>query len=378
VRQIGVLSVLLAAALVGSYLTWTADESSGERDEKVVVYRANATDVERIAWDSEELTLTVERETDALGEYVWVTVTERTVLAPPEPPEEEGLEEDETPVDVLEDESADDAEATEDDAEATEDDEPAGDGESTDEPEPTAEPEIETRIVSFKGNKTAEELWEDFAPLYALRELGELASLDAGLLGLDEPTATLEVVRRSGPVELLVGGETYGSKDRYLGYGGQVFLVDDSTLRPLQYGKTRLVERRLHPLDEPDVEQIAVTGGATSVAFVHQNADDPGQAYWAAADAPDIADEGAATWIAKLSRLRVHSYATAEEAELPLQPSFSFVVGGGGESWSVDVLVDPADDQYYARPSWNRSMVKLTQSLASEVVADLETVLPEE
>ena len=39
-----------------------------------------------------------------------------------------------------------------------------------------------------------------------------------------------------------VGGETWGSSDRYVGLEGRVFLVDDADLRPLQYGKTRLVE----------------------------------------------------------------------------------------------------------------------------------------
>ena len=56
--------------------------------------------------------------------------------------------------------------------------------------------------------------------------------------------------------------------------------MDDATLRPLEFGKTRLVERNLVPIKSKETLEILVKADA-AVNFVHQNQDDPAAAYWA-------------------------------------------------------------------------------------------------
>lgn len=346
-KQVLVLAVLLVAALVGSYLTWTAEESEASPAEEVVVYRADEEDLESIAWEGEETSVLLERKEDEAGAYVWVTLTETTEVEAPEPADEPG------------------------DTDAAVGPEPAPQEE---EPE-TPEPETTTRTVSFKGNDTADEVWASFAPLRAKRELQPGPSVTDEAFGFDDPAGTLEIVRRSGPVEIVVGGETYGARDRYARYDGRVFLLDDKDLRPLQFARTRLVDRTLHPLEARDTQKIEVRSPEGNATFVQENREDPRSAFWASADSPEQADEAAENWIGKLMRMRVQQYVGPEEAPPSLEPVFSYVVEGD-RAWTVEILREEgADGRWFARSEHTRGLVELTESLASEAVADLPTVL---
>jgi len=329
-RQVIVLSALLGAALVGSYMTWTADEADTTKADQVMVYRADADDVQSLKWTHEGVTAVVERREDARGTYTWVTVTE-------EPKE------------------------------------PAG----TDLDDPSASPETpEPKVVSFKGNEAADQLWTDFTPLYALRELHPEGGISDTAFGFDSPQGTLEVARKSGPLTLVLGGETYGAKDRYVKVDGRVFLLDDKTLRSLQYAQTRLVDRLVEPLGEGKTRTVELTANGQTVSFVHQNHDDPRAAFWARAESSGEEDAGGAGWIGKALRIRIQDYDVPADAS-GLESLFRYKVGDGSEAWSVEVLRSVGDDpQYYARGEYSRGLVHLTESLASEAFADLTAALP--
>lgn len=332
-KQVIALSVALAAALVGAYLTWTDESEEPKDDEAVAMFTASEADLQRLSWKSDELSVTLERKTDARGTYLWAELVE-------------------TPKDKPKD--------------------PAHD---TDHPEhaPEVDPEAakpgETKRSRFVANTQGDDLWKSFAPLMALRELP--GATDKATFGLDAPTATVEVVRGSGPLSLVVGGETYGSKDRYVESGGKVYLVDDATLRPLQYAATRLVERSLFPLAEKDVEKVSVTrGDGTTLAWVQKNADDSAKAFWARADAPDTADEAGGTWVGKVFRLKLREYVDESTLTAPLEPVATYTVEGDGEAWKVELLT--SGGQWYARADFNRGLVSLTESLARNVVDDID------
>jgi hypothetical protein len=346
-RQVGILAALLAVVLVATYLSWHAEETDTSTEELVAVYRAAPEDLVKVTWTAEEATTTLERRSDVGGEYIWITVEER-VEVKPEPPEE-SLDTEEIGPQVME--------------------EP---------PPPEPEPQFEVQTGSFKGNQAAQDLWEDFTPLHALRELKPGADIDGPAFGFDAPSATVEVERRSGPLTLAVGGETYGAKDRYVRMDQKVFLVDDKTLRPLQYAKTRLVDRLLQPLAEREAEQIEVQTLGQTVTFVHKNKDDRAASFWAAASSPSEEDVAAATWLGKVMRLRIQAYTPPDEIPTDLESVFTYAVTGDGQSWTVEILRESGTDvpEYYAKSGYTRATVQLTQSLASEAVADLDSILP--
>lgn len=364
-RLIGVLSVALVVSLVGAYLTYT-DETEEVTDEVVHVYTGSETDLQKVAWSSEDLKVTIERRKDDRGEYLWVDSVEtkrpkKAVEAHP------GAEE-------LGDE-ADDAEPADGEAPADPAAAPADPATPATPAEPEAPPEVKT--TRFLANKQGEDLWKSFAPLTALREL-DTTGADKTTFGFEDPTkkASIEVQRAGGPVTLVVGGETYGNKDRYLEYNGKTYLVDDATLRPLQFASSRLIERSLFPYQESDIEKVDVTlPGGKTLSYVQQNRDDRAKAFWAAAAAADKEDEVGGTWLGKVFKLKLKDYVDESTVTTPLEPVLTYSVGGKDGAWSVDIVKTTGETpEWYARSSYNRSLVSLTESLARNVVDDLDTL----
>jgi hypothetical protein len=367
--RIAVLTVLLTVSMVGSYLTWTAVDGPGDVGD-VTIYSATPEDLQKISWSSESLDVVVERRNDPNGDYHWVTATERKKV--PVAPDPDGAEQAPQDEQAPEDEETPEGEAP--------DEGDAAPGEVDEEPveeEPEEVPTVlETTITEFLGGKAAEDLWGQFAPLTAMRELTLSPDFDRSTLGFEESTTSIEVVRRSGPLQLTVGGETWGSKDRYVRRGQATYLVDDQTLRNLEYGKTRLMERRLYPLKEEDAERLAVRAGGQHGTFVQQNRDDRAKAFWAPESTPDEADENAELWLRKLFALRLTAYEDEAALSSPLETVLSATIQGDGKSWEITILrsVDAEEEQFYARSTFNRSLVKLTKSQTADAVADLDAI----
>lgn len=346
-RSVVALSVALVAALVGSYVVWTEEETE-VTDDAVPIYNAAEGDVAKVTWKGDEQVVVVERRKDGRGEYLWVDSTETKKPKPKDPvhgdsdhPEEEG-------------------------------DEP--------EPEPAPAPDEppETKRAVFMANASGEDVWKSFSPLKAMRELSA-TGVDPATFGLAEPTATIEVVRKAGePITLKVGGETFGSKDRYVEHGGKVYLVDDATLRPLQFAAGRLIERSLFPLSEKETDRVDVQlKDGRTVSYVQQNKDDAAKAFWARSETPDAEDEAGATWIGKVFRLKLKEYVDEATTTMPpLEPVVSYSVTGKGETWKIEVLKSTEGDpvQWYARSEYDRSLATLTESLVRNVVDDLDTL----
>lgn len=363
-RQVIVLGGLLAVALVGTYVTWTAEEQAEPKPGETEVYAGDVKDVSRVVWTSEKLDVELRPSSDAKGDYVMVHVTERRDKSakPPTPPGEEPGHGDDHPEEGEEAPPAD----------------PAAPAEGGTQEAP---PEVETVVTYFKGNQETEALLKGLAPLKALRELTIPADADQAPFGFDKPAATLEVSRAAGAVKLTVGGETFGSKDRYVRLDQRTFLVDDQTLRPLQYGKTRLLERNLQPLAEADVTTVQVTYGDRSGTFAQQKKKegDTEKAFWTDAATPDTEHEVAGPWLGKVFKLRVREF-VQPEALPTLEPVFRYTVTGKDQTWVVDVSKATVDgkETWYAQADFLRSTVELTASLVTDAVADLESLFPPE
>jgi hypothetical protein len=403
VRQIVALSVALVASLVGAYLTWT-DETEVVSGEAVEVYAASDKDLQKLVWDTESVDVTVERRKDERGEYLWIESTEtRKARKPPKKPDPHDHEDGETEGD--EPASPDPADPAS----------PEGEPATEAEPEPEPEPEPTVTTTRFLGNAKAQEMWTAFAPLRAPRQLDssgtDLSKFGLGPPGADaEPAegeedaapegddphpvkpkkaperATVEVVRSSGPLTLTVGGETYGAKHRYVQHGDAVFLIEQELLKPLSTPRG-LIEQSLFPFEEADIAQVDVAlrgeGEGTSYVFVQQNRDDRAKAYWARQEALDQDDGTVRTWLGKVFKLRLREYVDEAEVQGPLVPVVTYTVKGKGEEWPVEIVKATTTSEegeekteWYARSAYNRSLVSLTESLARNVIDDLDSLAP--
>lgn len=362
-RQIAILSVALVASLVGSYLTWT---SEGEElsDDVVAIYSATESDLQKITWNSEDLVVVAERRKDDRGQYIWIESKEtkrpkKPALKPPHPGDD-GEDGEEHPDEHPEETPVVSPEGATPEVPAA--------------PEP--EPEPVTTVTSFLASAQAEETWKAFAPLNAMREL-DVAGADPTILGIADSKTTVEITRGSGNLTLTIGGETYGNKDRYVGFDNKVFLVEDGTLKPLQSASSRLMEHSLFPYQETDIERVSVEiVGGKQLSYVQQNKDDRAKAFWAKAEAPDKTDDVGGTWLGKIFKLKLKDYVDASSVTGTLEPVLNYTVSGKDGDWRIELLKvsDGVTTSWYARSAYNRSLVSLTESLARNVIDDLDSL----
>ncbi|TNE86986.1 MAG: DUF4340 domain-containing protein [Deltaproteobacteria bacterium] len=345
-RQIAVLSGLLAVALGASYITWTAEEVSEADAEKIVLLQADEASLVKLVWKTDSVDAVVQRKSDTQGDYLWVDVSSQV----------EKVVEPEPATDTPEGETPEEG--------------PALEG-AEDEPEAEPEVVVETQRGAFKGNKSADSVWERFAPLYAIREL-DLGGADPSVFGFDKPYGTLEVHRKSGPVTLVVGAETYGARDRYVKLDGRVYLVDDKVFGPLDKPESGLIDRLLQPNLEREMTTVTVAADGREITLVQENKDDAAAAYWAPKGGEELGT--AATLVGNLTRLRVSFYPVEEIAGLT--PKYTVRIAGDNGTHTIAVS-EAADGNWYAQSDYNRALVQVVSDPAKSAFADINALLEE-
>lgn len=333
---------LLVVLLGGAWVRWTAGPPV-ELDGKVVLVDGDADDLERIVFtitDKETATLT--RKEDAFGTYWWVehTKTDEKKAPPPPPPVPGGPD---TP------------------------------------PEPPPEPVVEkvTSTQVFKAGTAGDDLAKSMSPLLALRKLEGVDAAKSGTIGLDAPVEFLEITRKGRTTRIALGGEVYGTRDRYAREEGTgtLYLVDDETLRPLKFARTRLPDRDLWPFAQNEITALGIVGpGGATVELVQKNADDAAKATWARASAPEAPDEQINTWVSQALKLK--STTTPEVLPTTLEDRFSLVLTGPrGKVLTVKVQQEGADGDYYASSEHTRTPVKLLKSAVGPLADDVSTLV---
>lgn len=374
VIEAGVLGSALVAALIGTYIVYNSDDAgpSGAGD-GVDVYSARAQDLVEVTYAEQGNTVVLERRSDDLGEYLWVTTTTVEEVAPPPPqlPDPQPARDDtDTDTDGAGDTDADGVGDTDADGVADTDSDEDTDTDSA--PAPPPEPERIETTTAFLGGEQADKLWEAFAPLQASREL-DVASTDLDM-GFDTPHATLTVERKAGPVTITIGGSTFGERSRYLRNGDRVFLIERRALSRIEGSARTLAERRLHPLKPPEIAAVTVESGEQSERFIQVNADDRAKAFWAQASAPETRHLAAASWMTSATRLAVLDYVDDRPDDLSSVLTLTFE-DRTGTTWPVSLLrSESTADTWYVDSPFNRSLVTIAQSQGEDLIVDLEAL----
>jgi hypothetical protein len=356
----GLLVVLLAA----SWWDYTA-EPALELDGKVVLVAGEVEDLTKVTWTSRNKDeAIIERQEDALGTFYnvqysrWTEVKTPEPLTPPTPPEPAEPEGPKTP---------EEAEVEAPEAEAPE-------------PEPEPEPEYDVSVSHFKAGDKGSELFESLAPLLALRKLDDMTDEKIETTGLNDPKDTLTLERKGKTIKLDVGGEVYGTRDRYVRNpeNNEVYLVDDEVLRPLRYARTRLPDRSLWSFETKRITSVSIGSPAGSVDVSQKNAQDPEKATWVRADAPDDADEQLKTWMGKALRMKSTAYAT-EDADIDaIELLFSLTfTDDTGQTQTLEILRKPDDDKadYWGRSEHTRGVVKLLRGQTRQLADDIDAIV---
>ena len=215
-----IYGALLLLSLLAAWVQWTSDPTPDSGD-KVVLLAGDLDSLERIEWKAEDGSAVLTRKSDEHGDYLWIeslSVETRRIKPPP-----------------VEKEEGDEAAPGDEAAEAPPAD-PAVD--------PIVNEERIERRSAFKGSSKGDEVLAAFSPLMALRKLEASDPAKLAEIGLDAPKGTITIVRRGKETVLSVGGEAYGTKNRYLRNEetGEVFLVEETMVKD-QIGRASCRER---------------------------------------------------------------------------------------------------------------------------------------
>ena len=334
-RAAGISGAALAIALVGAWVEWTADEPM-DLDGKVVLLQGEADAISAVRWISDDSEATITRKSDARGEYFWVDYTRWSTAPLPA------------------------ARAESDTGEA-------------DEPERTA-----TRSA-FKSAKKSIDLMASLSPMAAQRSLDVTDEGKLAEIGLDEPSAYIEIDRSGRTQKLAVGGEAYGTRDYYVRHDetAKVYLVDRDLIQPLKYARTRLPDRSLFDAERADISAVQISAAARGLSLVQINADDPAKAAWASVDAADVALAQPTTWVDKFLGLKGTRYADPEAPPEALEDRFEVALTVGDAVTTIAVQQVGTDGDWYASSEHTRGLVKLVRSTASGLAEDMDGVLGE-
>jgi hypothetical protein len=339
-KSIALHGGLLLALLGGAWMSWTA-EPGVDLDGKVLVMEGEAGDIEVISWKTEKDGAVIEIKEDGRGSYAWVTYTKQ---------ERKTLKHPEHGPDAAQEDGPDEA--------------------------PTEEYETTTQV--FKAGDKVDALVGDLSPLVALRKLVDVDEDKLAAIGLDAPTDSLIVTRAGKARSFDLGGEAYGTRDRYVRDqdSGHIYLVDDDVFRPLKYARTRLPDRTLTPFVKADVTAATLEDADGAVLeAVQLNPQDKAQAAWVRAADPEALDEQLQTWMDKALNLKSTSYAGPDSQPEALELRFKLTLSTGTATESIEVLQEEGGGGWWGRSAHTRGHVKLLRGQTSGLSEDVEGLI---
>lgn len=324
-RSIAIYALLLVVGSAASYHRYTDD--SGPEKEGVILIDGKKDDLSRIVYNSPDADVTYETREDGAGKYGWVTVVDHKHKKPAK--------------------------------------------------EGDPEPPVETKTTVFKAGTAADKVVETFAPLAAMREIAAVDDAKLTSFGLKAPDTSVTVTVGNRTTTIDLGGETYGTKDRYARDRGtnKLYIIDDEAFKPLKFAGTRLPERNVFTPKAEDVETIALGAGATTVRWTHKNKDDTAAAFWER-DGTEAGkkDETFSNWFDKAFKIKSSNYVQPEDKPTDLVPVFDLTITASGKP-SETLRIQKSGEDYYAQSEFTRGLVKLTKGPTEDAAGEVQDIL---
>ena len=275
-RSLIVLAGLLAAALVWAFLL-AHPPGGGPSESSVRVWRAEPREVERLVYrdGATEVALEPDWSTGGDAPLIWV----RT--ARPRPAPKPAVS--------------------------------AGRPQAKAQAESPAESQKMLESV-FRGNAAAAELLRRFSTLEARRAIGNLEQLDGEAFGLPAPGRTLRLELRGGqePLELEIGGATYGNLMRYgqQPHSGSVYLFHEAPFGRLNRARATLFDRALFSFPAQTAARIRISSAGAAKELWRLGGSGPPQ--WGAGPDAGEGSRAFALFVNALTKLKAVLYLTQE------------------------------------------------------------------
>lgn len=284
-----VYGVLLIAALLFAYQTWTREEVVTPLTGDVLVWSIPPASIQAITFEAELRSIRVERRSDANGPYLWGSDTRRVQRTRRVKTEQR--------------------------------------------PNQTRIRESSTRefLLSEKGDA----LFENLSELRALRALGKIDENKRQLYDLHEQTETVSVIHDGGTHTLVVGGKIYSGSDRYAldPSTGEVYVIAQSVVRDLSNGEAGLRLTRTHDFQDEEVGKVVVEVKGqkrTLLSITAKDAQGRESRTWADAQKPDKADQTMSNFLNNIEALRPVNFMASTDVsglELVMRVDYQTRVG---------------------------------------------------
>jgi hypothetical protein len=315
--------VLLVAALVFAYQTWTREQVVAPLTGDVVVWSLPPASIKAIMLESEGRVIRVERRSDAQGPYLWGSDT-RT------------MEQYQTRA------------------------KDAPDASPTDE-RPFA-PEIVSSTREFMVSEKGEALFANLSELRALRAMGKIDEDKHELYELHEKTQTISVIHDGGTRSLRVGGKIFGGTDRYAldPSTGEGYVISQVVTRDLSNGEAGLRLSKIHDYADDEVGKAVIELKGQKRTMLRTTAvDDKGREVrtWADAQTPREPDQTMANFLHNIDVLRPARFipdADVSKLELVVRVEYQTRVGtplGWVELYRQPVAAGAAPGDTGAQPT---------------------------
>ena len=305
---------VLALSLGAAWYQWSKPPSVTEGDEVVILYGEEKS-LEEIIWESDKDKAVIEFRSDAVGNYLWATYTDKK--------------------------------------------------------------KEEEQEKSFKVGQDGEKLCADLSPLVAIRALENVSEEKKEEIGLKTPTTSLSIKRKGKTTVFDVGNEAYGTKDLYIQNREtkEVFLLDDAKVRTLKFARTRLPDRQLWSFEKEKITKItlqaSLEGQPKTLVLLNKNWQDKLQAKWVRQDDETADNTQLTNWITKYLRSTNSAYTNDIDVST-LSKAFDIEMeGDGAPKENISVYYDAEKQNWYAQTTHSRGVVKLIKQSISGLYEDL-------
>ena len=226
----------------------------------------------------------------------------------------------------------------------------------------------------FRGNAAAADLLRRFSTLEARRAIGNLKQLDGEAFGLPAPERTLRLELSGGrePLELEIGGATYGDLMRYgqQPQSGSVYLFQEALFGRLKRARATLFDRGLFPFPVQTAARIRISSAGAAKELWRLGGGNPPR--WGAGPGDGEGSQAFAAFVNVLTKLKAVLYLPREDASGVggVAPAMEIELfgeeGGAPRAW---LRIFPGEGGVTnARSSHTIRMVRVSNHLASRVL----------
>ena len=246
----------------------------------------------------------------------------------------------------------------------------------------------------FLASAKLKDVFAQLNPLEALRTIGGVKDDALQEYGLKDTQKIFKIADRSGSevISLAIGKQAYGTRNYYAmnTKDKSVLLISGDLLGDVEKADIRLYERTVTNIVFEEIQHAVITVGKKSRKLAHTRRDDKGGLIWtddevgtdaAKADATK-AVASAKSWFERLDRVRVVSFASAEEAaklkDAPVIFEVSVDVAGGTKDHFVYKKTpgtEAGGTDYWVYTDFLGAFAKVGATRLEPIEKDLTTIL---